>query len=503
MNNQRLMCTIATTAQATRRFLLTGSETGVYKAGSGGALRVENNPAFLQELQSFGPPVVDQILQPGNNAGAALFALAAASSPRYATKETNARALAALPLVAAKARDLAVFAAYAGAMRGWGRGLRTAISNWYEQQPAEALVSQILKRPGKHLRDHRAILRRAHPKAEALAQNALYQWISDGELGHLATPEVRETVLRRAHGYELVSKAESLAAVLRLIEDYKLKPAMIPARWKTSPAVWEALIDHLSYRQLLRYLGALTQTGLLARGSEYSALAVARLADRRRVAAAGVHPLRIASAMRRYRLAGHAVESIFDALEEALHLAAEYATPRIYGKRLLVAIDGTGSMQGASVTGMPEVPAALAAVTLALSLARACDRTEVVAFEQEVRPVDFGPGIRIAEALNRVGAKPSRGDVTAPLREAAWNRSRFDAVVIVTDRLSRKSGLAEAWKMYRESTGVPAKLALVQLSSRDLSGRDAGGTDNSLDAIAFAGLDHHQSAQTLHRFLSD
>lgn len=486
-------------AQTMRRFLLTGSELGVYKAAGTRALRIEDNAAFLHELQAMGPAVVDEILQPGNNVDAALFALAAASSPRFSSKETNARALAALPLVAAKARDLAVFAKYAATMRGWGRGLRTAISNWYEHQPVDTLLSQILKRPGKHLREHRAILRRAHPKAGTLAQNAMYQWISDGSLGHLATAELRQSALRQAHGYELAGQAESLAAVLRIIEDYRLKPALIPAKWKSSPAVWEALIDHLSYRQLLRHLGALTQTGLLARGSEYSALAVARLADRRRIAAAGVHPLRIAAAMRRYRLAGHAVESIFDALEEALHLAAEYATPRIYGKRLLVAIDGTGSMQGATVTGMPETPAALAAVAVAFSLARACDRTEVVAFEREVRPLDFGRGIRVAEALNMVGARPSRSDVTAPLREAAWNRTRFDAVVVVTDRLPRNSGLIGAWKMYRESTGVDAKLALLQLSSRDVSGWDAA----EPGAIAFAGLDHHQSTQTLHRFLSE
>lgn len=482
-----------------RRFLLTGSEHGVYKAGAGGALRTEQCAAFLDQLAATGPSIVDYILEAGNNADAALFALAAASSPRFADKETNSRALAALPLVAAKARDLAVFAKYAATMRGWGRGLRTAISNWYEQQPVDALQSQILKRPGKHLREHRSILRRAHPKAGTLAQNAMYQWISDGALGHLATAELRQTTLRQAHGCELVAQADSLAAVLRIIEDYKLKPALIPARWKSFPAVWEALIDHLSYRQLLRYLGALTQAGLLARGSEYSALAVARLADRRRVAAAGIHPLRIASAMRRYRVAGHAVESIFDALEEALHLAAEYATPRIYGKRLLVAIDGTGSMQGATVTGMPETPASLAAVTVALSLARACDRTEVVAFEQEVRQLDFGRGIRVAEALNLVGAKPSRSDVTAPLREAAWNRTRFDSVVVITDRLPRHSGLADAWRMYRESVGVDAKLALIQLSSSDVSGWQAAGAD----AIAFAGLDHHQSTQILHRFLSE
>jgi hypothetical protein len=105
----------------------------------------------------------------------------------------------------------------------------------------------------------------------------------------------------------------------------------------------------------------------------------------------------------------------------------------------------------------------------------------------------------VAEALNQVGAKPSRSDVTAPLREAAWNRTRFDAVVVITDRLPRNSGLADAWTMYRESAGVDAKLALIQLSSGEVSGWQAAGTE----AIAFAGLDHHQSTQTLHRFLSD
>ncbi len=487
-----------------KRFLLTGCESGVYRAGA-----IELAPEQTLGLRRFvaerGPGAVDFILdQTGSRPEAVFFALAVAASPRFASHETNSRALAALPLVARKAQDLAAFATHVAKTRGWGRGLRNAVADWYANQPVNALAAQILRHPAKNAKQHRAILRLAHPKASNLAQNALYQWISDGKLGHLATPEVRSNELRLVDGFERARKASSLAELATCIEDYRLAPAHIPARWRTSAAAWEAMFDHLSYRQLLRYLPLMTASGLLGRHSEYAALAVARLADRGRIRTSGIDPLRIVEAMKQYRNQHHAVESIFDALDEALHLAAD-CQPAI-GRRVLVAVDGTGSMQGAPVCGMPHVPAALAGATLALSIAKAAvaagrqNLAGVLAFHRDaVREIEFstsGRRTRLADVLNQIRATPSRSDAALPVEYAIRERLKVESFVIVTDRM-QGPGPLDALQRYREATGIDAHLALINLSGREVPGWN--GHDN---AIAIAGLDAHAPV-SLREFLRE
>ena len=78
----------------------------------------------------------------------ALEVLALASSASFADPLTNATALAALQEVARTGSDLLAFAAFVDGIRGWGRGLRTAIANWYVSKPAGELAYQIMTHAG-------------------------------------------------------------------------------------------------------------------------------------------------------------------------------------------------------------------------------------------------------------------------------------------------------------------------------------------------------------------
>jgi 60 kDa SS-A/Ro ribonucleoprotein len=488
-----------------KRFLWTGSEAGVYQA-SGDAAALDFGPSknsgLVKTMQALGGEAVDVILStPQARPEAAFFALAVAASPRFATREVNAGALAALPLVARKAHHITAFTDAAAKTRGWGRGLRSAVSNWYAAQPANLLVSQILRRPSRNLKTHRSLLRLAHPKANTAEQNALYQWISEGSLGHLGTPDIRSASLRQAEGFERARDASSAGELVQIIEDYRLGPAHVPLRWHGQRAVWEAMFDHLSYRQLLRHLPAMTASGLLTRQSEFGALAVARIADRGRIRAASVHPLRIAEAMKYYRGQGKGVvESVFDALDEALHLAAaETAASSVEaGSRILVAVDGTASMQGATVCGMAQVPAALAAGAMLLGFPVHPQLPAVVFHREVAREIEPVRNRRLPDILNQVRCTPSRSDASAPVEYAIRNRLKVDAFVILTDRQSSTVGLAQSLLRYREASGcADAKVVLVQMASRDVPGwQPAPG------AIAFAGLDAHAPV-SLHAFLRD
>ena len=241
-----------------QHFLLTGCDSGVYRAAAYEP-SAHRAGTVLRAITASGPQFVDQLLAFKNaRPEAALFALALAASPRFAAPETVSRALAALPIVAHKAQDLAAFAAYIESMRGSGRGLRSAIANWYTIQPVASLAAQILKSPSRNLRRHRALLRRAHPKAKDLSQNALFQWIAEGRLGHLATSAVLAGELRLVEGFTLIHAADSETQAIHCIEDYGLQPSHVPARWKKSAAV--CVYQRYSQRREMIGVQALSQT---------------------------------------------------------------------------------------------------------------------------------------------------------------------------------------------------------------------------------------------------
>ena len=111
---------------------------------------------------------------------------------------------------------------------------------------------------------------------------------------------------------------------------------------------------------MVRNLATMTRVGLLAPGSAGTAKVVAQLGDRERIRKARVHPIALLAALRTYA-AGHGVRGqaqldsrcgqIVDALDAAFYTAFENVEPT--GKRLLLALDVSGSMAGGAVAGVP------------------------------------------------------------------------------------------------------------------------------------------------------
>ena len=115
------------------RFLILGSEGGSYYA-SQRQLTLENAQAVKRCAQQDGPATVERIREIATNGrapktGPPLFALAVCAS--HGDDDTRKLALGQLPQVARTATQLMQFVEYTQAMRGWGRGLRNAVRDWY------------------------------------------------------------------------------------------------------------------------------------------------------------------------------------------------------------------------------------------------------------------------------------------------------------------------------------------------------------------------------------
>ena len=180
------------------------------------------------------------------------------------------------------ARELVEFVRLQTASRGWGRGLRNAVAEWYMRQPLSKLAVEVLP----DLPIHRQIVRRAHPKPRTLAQNAFFQWVTTGELGHLATPELRAEHLSVVDAVERLHATNDLHEAVRLIEEYDLAPELVPPRWKQSARVWEALLGHAAVESLVAHLRPIGESGVFDDPS-LTAMLVARLSNRTKLAALG------------------------------------------------------------------------------------------------------------------------------------------------------------------------------------------------------------------------
>jgi 60 kDa SS-A/Ro ribonucleoprotein len=462
------------------RFLILGSEEGVYYA--------QQTPHVTQNLQSVkaclrsdGSRVIQRVLDVATSGRApkkapALEVLALASSSSFASPSTNAAALAALQEVARTGADLLTFAMFVDGVRGWGRGLRSAVANWYVSKPAGELAYQIMTQPAVENWKHADLIRLSHPKAETPALNAVFQWAVDGVLGHLATADIRHGELRHVYAFEQVNKATSESEVVRWIEDVRLTHELVPREWKQSAAVWEVLLENMPYPVMVSQLGKMTEVGLLVPQSAATALVVARLMDRKRVANAKIDPFRLLFAWLEYRQ-GNGLSNILNALEDAFYLAfdnIEAPDGNIY-----LAID-------------PGAPVHWTAA-VAMFVARGGGKSTVGTMHDRLRHVNIGSSDRLDAVCQAIGDRSRRLSDSPiawmPIDEARGSGLVVDAFIILTDKLSWADdhSPATALREYRRATGIPAKLVVVAMSPDNGVNVDHSGL--IVDELHIAGFD--------------
>src|SRR3954452_1177332 len=137
---------------------------------------------------------------------------------------------------------------------------------------------------------------------------------------------------------------------------------------------------------LIRNLATMTRVGVLEPGSEGTATAVGRLGDAERIRRARVHPIGLLAALRTYAAGRGArgqgtwepVREVVDVLDAAFYAA--FGNVRPSGKRLLLALDVSGSMISGRVGGVPGLTPRDASAALALVTAATEERYEILGF---------------------------------------------------------------------------------------------------------------------------
>ena len=497
-----------------RRFLVLGSEGGSFYAAEATLTR-ENAAAVEHCLAADGLRTVAEIARVSAEGRApkndpAIFALAMAAG--IGDEATRKAALDALPQVCRTGTHLFRFATFVEGFRGWGRGLRRAVGRWYADRPIDQLALQAVKYRQREGVTHRDLLRLAHPATAVSARNPtldvtaeharLFEWIVRGG----DTEGLPAIVGAFAEAQDAPTPAASAA----LVRTHGLPREAVRSEHLTSPEVWDALLEDMPMTALVRNLATMTRVGVLAPGSAGTAKAVAQLADAERLRRARVHPIAVLAALRTYA-SGHGargrgtwnpVRDVVDALDAAFYAAFANVEPA--GRRLLIALDVSGSMQGGSIAGVPGLSPRDASAALALVTAATEERHEIVGFhageggwkaggrrfyghDNGITPLAISPRQRLDDVVETVSGLPFGGtDCALPMRYALAQKREIDTFVIYTDSETWAGDFAPdaALRAYREQSGIDARLVVVGMVSNGFSIADPADA-GMLDVVGF------------------
>lgn len=367
------------------RFLTIGSAGGTFYTGER-KLTKDNAEVLVRELSRDGLETVKHIVAV-SKAGRApkqdygLFALAMATSPEFADEATRKLALAAVPEVARTGSTLMKFLQYAEQFRGWGRGLRTSVSAWYDDKDIEAVAYQVFKYRNRDDRRHDDVLRQAHPSGADINHALLYNYLAassptagsrrkanGGAAGwnvQLNGRAQRGTLPVLVDAFETVqslgkadkwTKAATRETVLLIQGHNGLSWEMLPDAALGEREVWEALFeDGIPMTALMRKLPVLTRLGMC--NGDFGRKVAAQLVDVERLKRGRVHPVSVLVAQRTYAKGQGQGSSwtpervIVDGLDEMFY--ASYGAVEPAGKNTMIALDLSASMTWQHVSTLP------------------------------------------------------------------------------------------------------------------------------------------------------
>lgn len=477
------------------RFLVLGAEGGSYYA-SERKLTIENAQAVIRCISADGKRAVARMVEISDSGRApknepAIFALALAFA--HGDPDTRHAAAESLPKVCRIGTHLFHFAAYVDSLRGWGRGLRRAVANWYLNATPAQLALQAVKYQQRDGWSHRDLLRLAHPVPRSEEQGTILNWIAKGWESVEETPHPMDGV-RVIWAFERAKTAD-LPELLRLIEDYQLPREAIPTEKLTEPKVWEALLPHMGLTALLRNLGNLSKLEVLAVNNSNPALSfvLKTLSDPNKLRKARVHPVEVLTALLTYQQ-GHGVRGkgewtpvpkVVDALDAVFY--ASFGNVEPTHKRLMLALDVSGSMAGGMIAGVPGLSPRVGSAAMAMITAATEQNAFFTAFQTTLTPLSISPRQRLDDIVKRISGLPFGGtDCSLPMIWALEKKMAVDAFIVYTDSetWAGKIHPSVALREYREKTGIAAKLIVVGMVANNFSiaDPDDGGM---LDVVGF------------------
>nr|XP_020507882.1 60 kDa SS-A/Ro ribonucleoprotein [Labrus bergylta]XP_020507890.1 60 kDa SS-A/Ro ribonucleoprotein [Labrus bergylta] len=471
------------------RFLCYGSEGDAYTAREEGQVSMEGAGALLSLLQDGrGAEVVEEIKrfsQDGHavRPGPTFFALALCS--QHSELKTRQAAFKAVKEVCRDPAHLFSFIQNKKELKEgmkcgiWGRALRKAVSDWYNEQDAMSLAAAVTKCKQREGWTHQDLLRLSHTKPANEAIALISKYVTKGwkeVQAAYSDKENSEEVVKVLLYLEVVEKVKHSCdetEVINLIEEHKLEREQLLTEHLKSKQVWRSLLKEMPLQSVLRILGKMTSNKVLEPGSSEVQAVCDRIQSETELKKAQLHPFSILLTSENYKR-GQGFQgktkwepdsSILKAMDSAFYKSFMNVEP--LGKRFVVAVDVSTSLS--SIVPGTSISTAVAAAAIAMIFARTEADTDVLAYsEGAVVPCSFSADMTLSQATVELVKIPSGStDCTLPIAWATENGKAVDVFIILTNNplWMFTASPVETLKKHRQKSGANSKLVMCGLTS--------------------------------------
>ncbi len=431
----------------------------------------------------------------------AVFLLARAEA--FGDESTRKAVEYAVPQVCRTATDLFAWVEYSTSLKsgGWGRRFKRIIQNWYKNHssPAYQTVKYLNRNGWSHLdvmrQAHLGMLRKDVTAGEPV--KAAIEYVMDGPdkyfEAHGDQPVKGAEIIT---GKILANKVEDESRMIALIHQYKLTHEMVPNVFKSSTAVWNAMVAYMPVGAILRNLNNMHKHNLLNNGSETLLRVIRVITDDEQLAKARVHPFNVLKAMYMYtRNAGRGGE-LTAALQSAFYKSfknvEKIVKPDGTPAKVVWVIDVSGSMSN-RVDPTTGINSRTMAAATALAGFHACEigYAQAICVDTSVRgEISVNRTDSLENIISRFGREGGGTHLDVVFEYMLTKKIHADVVVFLTDNETYgvTSNVDGQWNRYRAAMNkIGIKPVVINTMSTPDRGAMIDHTDK--DALLIAGWD--------------
>jgi hypothetical protein len=275
------------------------------------------------------------------------------------------------------------------------------------------------------------------------------------------------------------------AALVVMNRVQRVQREHLPTHLMSSPGIWTHLLKDMGMTALIRNLNKLSSTGVVATRRQEI---IAMLCDDKQIKSSRVHPFAVLIAMKVYKNGKGDLGSMVWPVDNYIVTALSTTFVKSFGniprtgKRVMVALDVSGSMSMAFCAGSTSVSCREGSVAMAMATVLAerdeagklSPNTHVYSFTSTFKNVTQGfaaPNLTLDQAIRATDATFGGTDCAVPMKHATEKRIPIDAFIVYTDSETYAPTIHPqvALEQYRAAMGIDAKLIVVGMASNSLS----------------------------------